>query len=224
MRRFVTLSVAALAVVFVLSYAVPAVGGPGALSSASPVKLAKRALKTAKKADRRSKQALAKFNGVVGTNIRTVTSAPFTVVPGGVGSGIHLVSPGHRRDLRRFLADRPRGQRVLRPQERQRLDGRRRQCRRRGPRYWIPDRAVHDRRTMRSDWLRRRLQSFRKRGPSPRPPTGGAAEGHAPPCAVGVRSSRFPWRRSDAEGSLRADTCLPRPGALGSVGNFRLTS
>lgn len=88
MRRFVTLSVTALAVVFVLSYAVPAVGGPGAISSASPVKLAKRALKTARKADKRSKQALAGFKGVLGANIQTVTSAPFTVVPGGVGSGI----------------------------------------------------------------------------------------------------------------------------------------
>jgi hypothetical protein len=87
MRRSFTLSVVALVAVFVLSSAVPAVGGPGALSSASPVKLAKRALKTAKKADRRSKQALAKFNGVVGTNIQTVTSAPFTVAPGGVASG-----------------------------------------------------------------------------------------------------------------------------------------
>lgn len=94
MHRFVTLSVAALVVVFVLSSAVPAVGGPGALSSASPVKLAKRALKTAKKADRRSKQALAKFNGVVGTNIQTVTSAPFTVVPGGVGSETLNCPPG----------------------------------------------------------------------------------------------------------------------------------
>jgi hypothetical protein len=93
-RRFVTLSVAALTVVFVLSYAVPAVGGPGAFSSASPAKLAKRALKTAKKADRRSKQALTRFNGVVGTNIRTVTSAPFTVVPGGVGSGFVECPPG----------------------------------------------------------------------------------------------------------------------------------
>jgi hypothetical protein len=86
-RRFVMVSVAALAVVFVLSYAVPAVGGPGAFSSASPVKLAKRALKTSRKADRRSKQALARFKGVLGTNVQTVTSAPFTVVPGGVGSG-----------------------------------------------------------------------------------------------------------------------------------------
>ena len=87
MRRFVTFSVAAIVVVFVLSSAVPAAGGPSALSSASPVKIAKRALKTAKKADRRSKQALARFKGVVGTDIRTITSAPFTVVPGGVGSG-----------------------------------------------------------------------------------------------------------------------------------------
>ena len=94
MRRFITLSVAALTVVFVLSYAVPAVGGPGAFSSASPVKLAKRALKTAKKADRRSKQALAKFKGVVGTDIRTVTSETFTIAPGGVGSGLLNCPPG----------------------------------------------------------------------------------------------------------------------------------
>ena len=94
MRRFVTLSVAALALVFVLSYAVPAVGGPDAFSSASPVKVAKRALKTARKADRRSKQALAGFKGVLGTNIQTVTSAPFTVVPGGVGTGIVNCPPG----------------------------------------------------------------------------------------------------------------------------------
>jgi hypothetical protein len=93
-RRFVTLLVAALTVVFVLSYAVPAVGGPGAFSSASPVKLAKRALKTARKADRRSKQALARFKGVVATNIQTVTSTTFTVVPGGVGSGTLECPPG----------------------------------------------------------------------------------------------------------------------------------
>ena len=94
MRRFVTLSVAALAVVFVLSYTVPAAGGPSAFSSASPAKLAKRALKTARKADKRSKQALARFNGVVGTNIQTITSAPFTIVPGGVGSGLLECPPG----------------------------------------------------------------------------------------------------------------------------------
>ena len=50
MRRFVTLSAAALAVVFALSYAVPAIGGPPAFSSANPVKLAKKALKKARKA------------------------------------------------------------------------------------------------------------------------------------------------------------------------------
>lgn len=94
MRRFVVLSIAALAVVFVLSYAVPAVGGPDALSSASPAKLAKRALKTARKADRRSKQAVAKFKGVLGTNVQTVTSAPFTVAPGAVGSGSVNCPPG----------------------------------------------------------------------------------------------------------------------------------
>jgi hypothetical protein len=93
-RRFVTLSIAALAVVFVLSYAVPAAGGPSAFSSASPVKLAKRALKTARNADRRSKQTLARFKGVLSTNIQTVTSGTFTVVPGGVGSGFLDCPPG----------------------------------------------------------------------------------------------------------------------------------
>ena len=87
MRRIVTLSVAALAVVFVLAYTVPAVGGREASSSASSAKLAKRALKTAKKADKRSKQALAGLKGVVSTNIQTVSSSPFTVAPGAVGSG-----------------------------------------------------------------------------------------------------------------------------------------
>jgi hypothetical protein len=94
MRRFVALSIAALTVVFVLSYAIPAAGGPDALSSASPKKLAKRALKTARKADRRSKQAVARFNGVLSTNIQTVTSGTFTVVPGGVGSGLLNCPPG----------------------------------------------------------------------------------------------------------------------------------
>jgi hypothetical protein len=94
MRRIVMLSVAALTIVFVLSYTVPAVGGPDAFSSASPLKVAKRALKTARKADRRSKQALARFKGVLGTNIQTVTSAPFTVAPGAVGSGSVNCPPG----------------------------------------------------------------------------------------------------------------------------------
>jgi hypothetical protein len=93
-RRYVALSLAALVVVFVLSYAVPAAGGPDALSSASPTKLAKRALKTARKADRRSKQAVARFKGVLSTNIQTVTSGTFTVVPGGVGSGLINCPPG----------------------------------------------------------------------------------------------------------------------------------
>jgi hypothetical protein len=80
-------SVAAMAAVFVLSYAVPAMGGPQALSSASPVKVAKRALKTARKADKRSKQAVAGLKSALGVNIQTVTSSPFTVAPGAVGSG-----------------------------------------------------------------------------------------------------------------------------------------
>ena len=94
MRKFIMLATAALTAVFVLSYAVPAAGGPDALSSASPLKVAKRALKTARKADKRSKQSLAKFNGVLSSNIQTITSGTFTVVPGGVGSQILNCPPG----------------------------------------------------------------------------------------------------------------------------------
>jgi hypothetical protein len=145
------------------------------------------------------------------------------------------MSPRHRRDLRRFLADRHRGQRVLRPQERKRLDGRRRQCRRGRPRYWIPDRAVHRRRTMRSDRQHRRRQSFRKRGPSPRPRTGGAAEGSASACSIdgtgamtrirasgpGARQPSF-WARARRLGKLqafraRAGARTPRDSAMPKV-------
>jgi hypothetical protein len=97
MRRLLTLSVAALAVVFTLSYAVPAIGGPTAFSSASPVKLAKKALKRAKKADKRAKKAQATANqaigrvskngGVLSANVQTVSSAPISVGPGTVSQG-----------------------------------------------------------------------------------------------------------------------------------------
>jgi hypothetical protein len=90
MRKIVILSVVGMSAAIAMSYAVPAAGGPQAFSSASPVKLAKKALKTARKADRRSKQALAKVSktgGFIGGNIQTVTSAPVTVGVGAIGSG-----------------------------------------------------------------------------------------------------------------------------------------
>jgi hypothetical protein len=97
MRRLMTLSVAALAVVFALSYAVPAIGGPTAFSSASPVKLAKKALKRAKKADKRAKRAQATANsvaakvskngGVLAANVQTVSSAPISIASGTVSQG-----------------------------------------------------------------------------------------------------------------------------------------
>jgi hypothetical protein len=87
----------ALAVVFALSYAVPAVGGPKALSSASPLSVAKKALKTSKKADRRSRQArkkanealakLAKSRGALGDAVQTVSSPPKSIAPGAVEIG-----------------------------------------------------------------------------------------------------------------------------------------
>jgi hypothetical protein len=97
MRRLVTLTVIALAVVFALSYAVPAIGGPSAFSSASPLSIAKKALKTSKKADRRARraqknanQALAKLRrtqGALGETVQTVTSAPKSIAEGAVEIG-----------------------------------------------------------------------------------------------------------------------------------------
>jgi hypothetical protein len=87
MRRAATLTIIALAVVFALTYAVPAIGGPSALSSASPLSIAKRALKTSKKADRRARQALAKLNrtrGFLGETVQTVSSPPKSIAPGAV--------------------------------------------------------------------------------------------------------------------------------------------
>jgi hypothetical protein len=96
MPRFLTLAVAALGVVVALSYAVPAIGGPQAVSSANPVKLAKKALKRAKKADSRARKAdsrakkaqstanqaiqkLSKNGGFLGANVQTVSSASITI-------------------------------------------------------------------------------------------------------------------------------------------------
>jgi hypothetical protein len=94
MHRFVTVSVVALVLVFTLSYAVPALGGPRALSSASPVSLAKKAMKTAKRADRKAGQArkkadqalatLGRKQGFLVANAQTVKSAAVTIAAGGV--------------------------------------------------------------------------------------------------------------------------------------------
>lgn len=94
MRRFVTLTVIVLSVVFALSYAVPAIGGPSAISSASPLSLAKKALKKASAADRRSRQArkkadqalarLRRNQGFLVANVQTVSSAPKSIAPGAV--------------------------------------------------------------------------------------------------------------------------------------------
>src|SRR5688572_24884740 len=94
MRRLFVLTVVALAVVFALSYAVPAIGGPSALSSASPLSIAKKALKTSKKADRRSRQArktanaalakLGRTRGFLGETVQTVSSAPKSIAAGAV--------------------------------------------------------------------------------------------------------------------------------------------
>jgi hypothetical protein len=94
MRKLVTLSVAALAVVFALSYAVPAIGGPTAFSSASPIKIAKKALKRAKKAQKAAKKAQATANqvrarvgGVLAANVQTVSSTTISIAAGTVSQG-----------------------------------------------------------------------------------------------------------------------------------------
>jgi hypothetical protein len=94
MRRFVTFSVVILSLVFGLSYAVPAVGGPDALSSASPLSLAKKALKKANKADRRARQArkkadqalarLGRRQGFLAANVQTLSSPPKSIAQGTV--------------------------------------------------------------------------------------------------------------------------------------------
>lgn len=97
MRKFVTLSIAALVVVFGLSYAVPAVGGPEAFSSASPTRIAKKALKRARKADKRAKTALARLDrksGFLAANVQTVASGPVTIAPQAVGAATANCPPG----------------------------------------------------------------------------------------------------------------------------------
>jgi hypothetical protein len=94
MRRAVTLTIVALVLVLALSHAVPAVGGPSALSSASPLSIAKKALTTSKKADRRARQArkkadqalakLGRTQGFLVANVQTVSSNPKSIAPGAV--------------------------------------------------------------------------------------------------------------------------------------------
>ena len=104
MRRLVTLTVVVLAVLFALSYAVPAIGGPSALSSASPLSIAKKALKKANKADRRARQArkkadqalakLGRKQGFLAAEVKTVTSAPKSIAQGAVEIASAECPPG----------------------------------------------------------------------------------------------------------------------------------
>jgi hypothetical protein len=90
MRRFLMLSVVTLGVVFALSYAVPAIGGPHAISSASPLSLAKKALKTAKKSDKRSRRisgAINRNGGFVAANVQTVSSGTIQIAQGTISEG-----------------------------------------------------------------------------------------------------------------------------------------
>ena len=107
MSRFVTVTGLTLAVVFALTYAIPAAGGPQALSSADPVSLAKKALKKAKKADRTARQArtsanqalakLGKKGAFLSGTIQTVTSPPLTIPPTASAIGASSSSSGQRR-------------------------------------------------------------------------------------------------------------------------------
>jgi hypothetical protein len=104
MRPVVTLTVIALAVVFALSYAIPAIGGPSAFSSASPLSIAKKALRTSKKADRRARQAqkkvdqalakLGRTQGFLGGVVQTVSSAPKSIAEGAVDIAAVECPPG----------------------------------------------------------------------------------------------------------------------------------
>jgi hypothetical protein len=97
MRRFVTLAIVVIAAVFTLSYVVPAAGGPQALSSASPLKIAKKALKKANKADKRARLALTqlqKKGAFLGTNVQTVSSPAVSIAVGSVGIAAVDCPPG----------------------------------------------------------------------------------------------------------------------------------
>jgi hypothetical protein len=85
--------VGVVAVVALLGMVVPALGGPKAFSAASPISIAKKALKTAKKANKKSTKALLRASrGVPNQSITSAKIANLTIknediAPGAIGSG-----------------------------------------------------------------------------------------------------------------------------------------
>jgi hypothetical protein len=85
--------VGVVAVIALMGMVVPAIGGPRAFSAASPLSIAKKALKTAKKANRKSTKALLRASrGVPNQSITSAKIANLTIknediAPGAVGSG-----------------------------------------------------------------------------------------------------------------------------------------
>jgi hypothetical protein len=85
--------VGTIALVALLGMVVPAIGGPRAFSSASPVKIAKRALRISKKANKKSTKALLRASrGVPNESITSAKIANLTIQnedisPGAIGSG-----------------------------------------------------------------------------------------------------------------------------------------
>jgi hypothetical protein len=86
-------TIAALAVVALLGMVVPALGGPRAFSAASPITLAKRALRTANKANKKSSKALLlatkgpKNESITSAKIANLTIKNEDLSAGAVGSG-----------------------------------------------------------------------------------------------------------------------------------------
>jgi hypothetical protein len=81
------------AVVALLGMVVPALGGPRAFSAASPISIAKKALKTAKKANTKSNKALRRATrgpaneSITSAKIANLTIRTEDLSPGAVGSG-----------------------------------------------------------------------------------------------------------------------------------------
>jgi hypothetical protein len=85
--------VGVVAVVALLGMVVPALGGPKAFSAASPLSIAKKALKTAKKANTKSNKALLRATrgpanqSITSAKIANLTIKTEDLAPGAVGSG-----------------------------------------------------------------------------------------------------------------------------------------
>lgn len=106
--------VAVAAAILVVSVAVPAFGGPRAVSAVNAVKLAKKALKKANQADKRSKQALAEAQKV---GSQTTPGARGQQGPAGApgaagaagrdgfGALSYAVGPGHTRSTVGYVSD-----------------------------------------------------------------------------------------------------------------------